>query len=203
VILGGGDTGSDCIGTSHRQGAKSVTSIELLPRPPEGRHDSEPWPLAMKYYFNVSSSHAEGGERHYAMLTTHLSGREGRVEQLHGVKVEFERDHLNRPLPQTMQKVSGSEFALPADLVLLAMGFVHPVHDGLIEGLGVGLDPRGNVRADTRSFATSEPGVFAAGDCRRGQSLVVWAQWEGREAARTVDAYLEGSSRLQARNAFV
>jgi len=119
------------------------------------------------------------------------------------VKVEFERDPLRRPVPQTMQKVSGSEFELPADLVLLAMGFVHPAHDGLIEGLGVGLDPRGNVRADTRSFATSEPGVFAAGDCRRGQSLVVWAQWEGREAARTVDAYLEGSSRLQARNAFV
>jgi glutamate synthase (NADPH/NADH) small chain len=203
VILGGGDTGSDCIGTSHRQGAKSVTSIELLPRPPEGRHDSEPWPLAKKYYFNVSSSHAEGGERHYAMLTTHLSGRNGRVEKLHGVKVEFERDALNRPLPQTMQKVSGSEFEMPADLVLLAMGFVHPVHDGLIEGLGLGLDPRGNVKADTRGFATSEPGVFAAGDCRRGQSLVVWAQWEGREAARAVDAYLEGSSRLQARNAFV
>jgi glutamate synthase (NADPH/NADH) small chain len=203
VILGGGDTGSDCIGTSHRQGAKSVTSIELLPRPPEGRHDSEPWPLAKKYYFNVSSSHAEGGERNYAMLTTHLSGRDGRVEKLHGVQVEFERDRLNRPLPQTMQQVPGSEFEMPADLVLLAMGFVHPVHEGLVEGLGLGLDPRGNVKADTRSFATSEPGVFAAGDCRRGQSLVVWAQWEGREAARTVDAYLEGTSRLQARNAFV
>jgi glutamate synthase (NADPH/NADH) small chain len=203
VILGGGDTGSDCIGTSHRQRARSVTSLELLPRPPEGRHESEPWPLAKKYYFNVSSSHAEGGTRSYAMMTTHLSGRNGRVEKLHGVRVEFERDRLNRPLPQTMRVVSGSEFELPADLVLLAMGFVHPVHAGLVEGLDLALDPRGNVKADVQSFATSEPGVFAAGDCRRGQSLVVWAQWEGREAARAVDAYLRGSSRLQSRNAFV
>ena len=100
-------------------------------------------------------------------------------------------------------EVPGSEFELPADLVLLAMGFVHPTHEGLVEGLGLALDPRGNVKADTKSFATSEAGVFAAGDCRRGQSLVVWAQWEGREAARAVDAYLEGSSRLQSRNAFV
>jgi glutamate synthase (NADPH/NADH) small chain len=203
VILGGGDTGSDCIGTSHRQGARSVTSIELLPRPPDGRHESEPWPSAKRYYFNVSSSHAEGGERSYAMLTTRLSGRGGRVEKLHGVRVEFDRDRLSRPLPQSMREVPGSEFELPADLVLLAMGFVHPVHGGLVEGLGVGLDPRGNVKADTQAFATSEPGVFAAGDCRRGQSLVVWAQWEGREAARAVDTYLCGTSRLQLRDAFV
>jgi glutamate synthase (NADPH/NADH) small chain len=203
VILGGGDTGSDCIGTSNRQGARSVTSIELLPRPPEGRHASEPWPSAKRYYFNVSSSHAEGGERSYAMMTTRLSGRGGRVEKLHAVRVEFDRDRLSRPLPQSMREVPGSEFELPADLVLLAMGFVHPVHLGLVETLGVALDPRGNVRADTQAFATSEPGVFAAGDCRRGQSLVVWAQWEGREAARAVDAYLIGSSRLQLRDAFV
>jgi glutamate synthase (NADPH/NADH) small chain len=203
VILGGGDTGSDCIGTSHRQGARTVTSIELLPRPPEGRHASEPWPSAKRYYFNVSSSHAEGGERSYAMMTTRLSGRGGRVEKLHGVRVEFDRDRLARPLPQSMREVPGSEFELPADLILLAMGFVHPVHAGLVEGLGVALDPRGNVRADTQGFATSEPGVFAAGDCRRGQSLVVWAQWEGREAARAVDAYLGGTSRLQQRDAFV
>jgi glutamate synthase (NADPH/NADH) small chain len=203
VILGGGDTGSDCIGTSNRQGARSVTSIELLPRPPEGRHASEPWPSAKRYYFHVSSSHAEGGERSYAMMTTRLSGRGGRVEKLHGVRVEFDRDRLSRPIPQSMREVAGSEFELPADLVLLAMGFVHPVHTGLVEGLGLALDPRGNVRADTQAFATSEPGVFAAGDCRRGQSLVVWAQWEGREAARAVDAYLIGSSRLQMRDAFV
>jgi glutamate synthase (NADPH/NADH) small chain len=203
LILGGGDTGSDCIGTSHRQGARSVTSIELLPRPPEGRHSSEPWPSAKRYYFNVSSSHAEGGERSYAMMTTRLSGRGGRVEKLHGVRVDFDRDRLDRPLPQTMRPILGSEFELPADLVLLAMGFVHPVQSGLLEGLGVGLDARGNVRAEPQGFATSEPGVFAAGDCRRGQSLVVWAQWEGREAARAADLYLSGSSRLQTRNAFV
>ena len=201
VILGGGDTGSDCIGTSHRQGARSVTSIELLPRPPEGRHPSEPWPLAKKYYFNVSSSHAEGGAREYAMLTKKLSGEGGRVTRLHGVHVEFERDALDRPLMNTLREVPGSEFSIPATLVLLAMGFVHPVHEGLVENLGVELDARGNIAADTRGFATSEPGIFAAGDCRRGQSLVVWAQWEGREAARQVDVYLQGSSRLQSRNA--
>ncbi len=203
VILGGGDTGSDCIGTSHRQGAASVTSLELLPQPPEGRHVSEPWPLSKRYYFNVSSSHAEGGERLYALMTTRLSGEAGRVKRLHGVKVEFDRDPLKRPLMQTLREVPGSDFELPADLVLLAMGFVHPLHEGLIEGLGVALDPRGNVMADTRGFATSEPGVFAAGDCRRGQSLVVWAQGEGREAARAVDAYLMGESRLQSRTAYV
>ena len=203
VVLGGGDTGSDCIGTSLRHGAKSVTSLELLPRPPEGRHESEPWPHAKKYTFNVSSSHVEGGERRYAMMTKELLGENGRVKTLRGVEVEFDRDGLGRPLMPSMREVPGSEFDLPADLVLLAMGFLGPVRDGLVEGLGVGLDPRGNVLADLRGFATSEAGVFAAGDCRRGQSLVVWAQWEGREAARAVDAYLMGSSRLQARNRYI
>jgi glutamate synthase (NADPH/NADH) small chain len=201
VILGGGDTGSDCIGTSHRQGAASVTSLELLPRPPEGRHRSEPWPLAKRYYFSVSSSHAEGGTRRYAMMTTKLSGDGGRLTRLHGVEVEFDRDALDRPLMGSMREVLGSAFELPADLVLLAMGFSHPVHEGLVRGLGVELDPRGNIRADTRRFTTSEPGVFAAGDCRRGQSLVVWAQWEGREAARSIDSYLMGETRLQSRSA--
>ena len=203
VVLGGGDTGSDCIGTSHRQRAKSVTSLELLPQPPEGRHESEPWPLSQKYYFNVSSSHAEGGERRYALMTKRLSGEAGRVRKLHGVQVEFERDQLNRPLMPSMREVPGSEFALDADLVLLAMGFIGPVQAGLLDGLGVELDPRGNMRADLGSYVTSEPGVFAAGDCRRGQSLVVWAQWEGREAARAVDVYLSGASRLQTRSAYV
>ncbi len=202
VILGGGDTGSDCIGTSHRHGAKSVTSIELLPQPPEERHTSEPWPSAKKYYFNVSSSHAEGGERKYAIATKRLTGANGRVEKLIATRVEFDRDALDRPLMNTLREVGG-EFEMQADLVLLAMGFVGPVHDGLVKGLGLTLDPRGNVRADTRGFASSEPGVFAAGDCRRGQSLVVWAQWEGREAARAVDAYLAGDSRLQSRHQFV
>jgi len=203
VILGGGDTGSDCIGTSHRQGAASVTSLELLPRPPDGRHTSEPWPLAKKYYFNVSSSHAEGGERHYGLMTVELRGEAGRVKSLLGVGVDFDRDALDRPIMSSMRELPGSRFELPADLVLLAMGFVHPVHEGLIEGLHVELDARGNVLCDTKGFATSEPGVFAAGDCRRGQSLVVWAQWEGREAARAIDAYLMGASRLQSRTAFV
>ena len=205
VILGGGDTGSDCIGTSLRQGAKSVTSIELLPRPPEGRHESEPWPNAQKYTYNVSSSHEEGGERLYALQTTKLAGEDGHVKALHAVEVSFERDALNRPM-MPPKEVPGSDREIPADLVLLAMGFVHPVHEGLIEGLGVDLDPRGNVKADLageHAFSTSEPGVFAAGDCRRGQSLVVWAQWEGREAARHVDTYLQGTSRLQSRNGFV
>jgi len=203
VVLGGGDTGSDCVGTSHRQGAASVTSIELLPQPPQGRHLSEPWPLPMRFTYSVSSSHAEGGEREYALATKELVGRGGRVTALRAVRVDFERDAEDRPLMNTMREVPGSEFDIPADLVLLAMGFLGPVREGLIADLGVELDPRGNVRADTRGFATSEPGVFAAGDARRGQSLVVWAQWEGREAARAVDEYLMGASHLPARNAYV
>ena len=153
--------------------------------------------------FNVSSSHAEGGERLYALMTKRLEGQGGRVRELLGVEVEFDPDHLDRPQMASMREVPGSEFAIPADLVLLAMGFVHPVHDGLVEDLGVKLDARGNVKADTRSFSTSEPGVFVAGDARRGQSLVVWAQWEGREAARAVDAYLVGDSLLQSRNRYI
>jgi glutamate synthase (NADPH/NADH) small chain len=133
----------------------------------------------------------------YARLTRKFSGEDGRVKALHGAEVRFGKpDASGRP---RMEDVPGSEFTLPADLVLLAMGFVHPVHDGLLGDLGLKLDARGNLDADTRQFTTSEPGVFAAGDCRRGQSLVVWALWEGREAARAVDRYLAGSSRLQSR----
>jgi glutamate synthase (NADPH/NADH) small chain len=200
VVLGGGDTGSDCVGTSHRQGARSVASIELLERPPDDRSPRTPWPL-WPLMFRSSSSHEEGGSRDFAVLTKRLSGSGGRVERLHAVRVRFgPLDGSGRPV---MEEIPGSEFEIPADLVLLAMGFVHPVHDGLVRDLGVDLDTRGNVRADTRAFATSEPGIFAAGDCRRGQSLVVWAQWEGREAARAVDAHLKGDSRLQSRNAYV
>ena len=200
VVLGGGDTGSDCVGTSHRQGAASVTSIELLERPPDGRAESTPWPL-WPLMFRTSSSHDEGGEREYAVLTKRLEGENGRVQRLHAVRVRFGApDASGRP---RMEEVPGSEFSIPADLVLLAMGFVHPVQEGLLEGLGVGLDPRGNVLADLEGFATSEPGIFAAGDCRRGQSLVVWAIWEGREAARAVDLYLQGESHLQSRQSFV
>jgi glutamate synthase (NADPH/NADH) small chain len=197
VVLGGGDTGSDCVGTSHRQGAKSVTSIELLERPPDERAESTPWPM-WPHMFRSSSSHDEGGNRKYAMMTKRFIGSSGQVEKLEGVEVCFgSPDETGRPV---LEEVPGSEFELPADLVLLAMGFVHPTHDGLLEDLGVEFDGRGNVAADTRQFGTSEPGIFAAGDCRRGQSLVVWAQWEGREAARAVDTYLMGRSRLQSRN---
>jgi glutamate synthase (NADPH/NADH) small chain len=199
VILGGGDTGSDCVGTSHRQLAKSVTSIELLERPPDSRASSTPWPL-WPLVFRSSSSHEEGGVREYALLTKRFLGSHGRVERLAGVGVRFVADPGGRP---RLEEIPGTEFERPADLVLLALGFVHPVHDGLVRDLGVALDARGNVGADTKEFATSEPGVFTAGDCRRGQSLVVWAQWEGREAARSVDRYLMGLSRLQSRNAHV
>jgi glutamate synthase (NADPH) small chain len=201
IVLGGGDTGSDCVGTSHRQGAKSVTSIELLERPPEQRDASTPWPL-WPLMFRSSSSHDEGGTRDFAVMTKRLLGESGRVTRLHAVRLR----HLP-PDPKTgrreFEEIAGSDFEIPADLVLLAMGFVHPVHTGLLEHLDVKLDARGNVAADTRSFATNEPGVFAAGDCRRGQSLVVWAISEGREAARAVDNHLSGHSRLQSRDAYV
>jgi glutamate synthase (NADPH/NADH) small chain len=201
IVLGGGDTGSDCVGTSHRQVAKSVTSIELLERPPDERDASTPWPN-WPLMFRSSSSHDEGGSRDFAVMTKRLLGHDGRVTRLHGVRLR----HLP-PDPKTgrrdFEEVAGSDFEIPADLVLLAMGFVHPVETGLVADLGVKLDPRGNVAADLKGFATSEPGVFAAGDCRRGQSLVVWALFEGREAARAVDAYLAGHSRLQARDAHI
>ena len=199
VVLGGGDTGSDCVGTSHRQGAKSVTSIELLERPPDERDPSTPWPNWPLMY-RTSSSHLEGGSRDFAVTTKAFRGDEGAVAQLRAARLEF-----GAPDPQTgrrpMREVPESEFDVDADLVLLAMGFLHPYHEGLVEALGVRLDGRGNVEANPRDFSTSEPGVFAAGDCRRGQSLVVWAQWEGREAARAIDHYLEERSLLQARDA--
>ncbi len=198
VVLGGGDTGSDCVGTSHRQGAASVTSIELLERPPESRDPSTPWPL-WPLMFRSSSSHDEGGTREYAVLTKRFIGEAGRVREIEAVQVRFGApDASGRP---AMEEVPGSLVRKPADLVLLAMGFVHPIHEGLIEGLGVDKDPRGNVLADTRGYATTEPGVFAAGDVRRGQSLVVWAISEGREAARAVDRYLQGETRLQSKSA--
>jgi glutamate synthase (NADPH/NADH) small chain len=200
VVIGGGDTGSDCVGTSHRQGAKSVTSLELLERPPDRPHPSTPWPL-WPHVFRTSSSHEEGGVRDFAVQTRRFEGEGGRVAKLECVRLEWgEPDASGRP---RMRELPGSRFTLPADLVLLAMGFVHPVQVGLLADLGVRLDPRGNVLADTEGFATSEPGIFAAGDCRRGQSLVVWAIWEGREAARAVDRYLVGESWLQSRQAWV
>ena len=200
VVLGGGDTGSDCVGTAHRHGAASVTSIELLERPPDQRARSTPWPM-WPLMFRTSSSHDEGGEREFAVLTKRFLGEGGRITGLEAVRVHFgEPDASGRP---QLEELPETAFEIPADLVLLAMGFVHPVQEGLVNDLRLRLDARGNVVAATESFATSEPGIFAAGDCRRGQSLVVWAQWEGREAARAVDAYLMGASRLQSRQAYV
>jgi glutamate synthase (NADPH/NADH) small chain len=185
VVIGGGDTGSDCIGTSHRQGAKSVTSFEIMPRPPEERATATPWPQ-WPLMLRTSSSHEEGGNRDWSVSTEKITGN-GKVEELHCVRVEFRSGRFER--------VAGSEFVLPADLVLLAMGFVHPEREGVVEQLGVELDQRGNVRIDARCMA-SVPGVFAAGDCQRGQSLVVWAIADGRRAARGVDQYLMGRSEL-------
>ena len=185
VVIGGGDTGSDCIGTSHRQGAKSVTSFEIMPRPPEERAGSTPWPM-WPLMMRTSSSHEEGGSRDFSVSTERITGN-GKVEQLHCVRVELRDGKFER--------IAGSEFTLEADLVLLAMGFVHPEREGLVEQLGVRLNARGNVDIG-EDFMSSVPGVFAAGDCQRGQSLVVWAIADGRKAARNVDMYLMGRSEL-------
>jgi glutamate synthase (NADPH/NADH) small chain len=184
VVVGGGDTGSDCIGTSIRQGALSVTNFEILPAPPahENKMLTWPnWPLKLR----TSSSHEEGAEREFAVVTTRFSGANGFVKKLHCVHID-----------DKMKPVPGSEFELDAELVLLAMGFVHPVHDGMIKNLNLSLDQRGNVNASTDDYRTSIDKVFAAGDMRRGQSLVVWAIREGRQAAHAVDTFLMGSSLL-------
>jgi glutamate synthase (NADPH) small chain len=181
VIVGGGDTGADCLGNSHREGPASVTQFELLPEPPPERPDDlTPWPR-WPLVLRTSPAHKEGGERRFSVLTTHLTGTDGRVTHLHG--------HEVGP-PPSFDPIPGTEFTIPADLVLLAMGFLHPQREGLVEQLGVELDRRGNVAAEMDEFATSVPGVFAAGDARRGQSLVVWAISEGRQCARSVDRYL-------------
>ncbi len=186
VIIGGGDTGADCLGTSHRQKAKSVHQFELLPMPPSERAASTPWPL-WPMQLRIESSHEEGGIREWSVATTKFTGDEnGNVKQLHATRVG--------PGPK-FEPIAGTEFTLDADLVLLAMGFTGPVRSGLVEQLGVKLDVRGNVAADEH-YMTSEPGVFAAGDMRRGQSLVVWAIAEGRKAAHGVDRFLMGQSKL-------
>lgn len=193
VILGGGDTGSDCLGTSHRQGAEVVYQYELLSEPPETRSDSNPWPL-WPLILRTSSSQEEGGIRDYDILTTRFSGVGGNVRKLHAIRVDWgPPDASGRPV---MQRIEGSEFEIEVDLVLLAMGFTHPQKAGLLDDLGVALDGRGNVRTDANKM-TSVAGVFAAGDMARGQSLVVWALAEGREAARGVDEYLMGETALR------
>jgi len=191
VILGGGDTGSDCLGTSNRQGAVSVHQFELLPRPPDERTEEMPWPN-WPMIFRTSSSHEEGVVRDFSINTKRFSGENGRVKQLHGVRLEWLPGDNGRP---RMAEVPGSEFILDCDLVLLALGFLGPEQGGPITDLGVRLDERGNALAD-RNYMTSVPGVFACGDLRRGQSLVVWAIWEGREAARGIDAFLMGESHI-------
>ncbi|NVO16186.1 MAG: glutamate synthase subunit beta [Rhodoplanes sp.] len=184
VVIGGGDTGSDCIGTSARQGARSIVQLEILPRPPEKADKLLTWPN-WPAKLRTSSSHLEGAQREFSVLTEKFSGENGQVKKLHCVRVD-----------DTMKPIPGSEFALDAELVLLAMGFVHPVKEGMLAELGVALDPRGNVLADTESYRTSVDKVFTAGDMRRGQSLVVWAIREGRQAARAVDEFLMGASAL-------
>ncbi len=191
VILGGGDTGSDCLGTAHRQGAEVVYQFELLPEPPKVRRPNNPWPY-WPLILRTSTSHEEGGIRDYNILTKHFSGN-GRVQKLHAVRLEWgPPDASGRP---AMKEIPGSEFEIECDLVLLALGFLHPEHEGMLKDLGVELDPRGNVKTDENKM-TSVPGVFAAGDMARGQSLVVWALAEGREAARGVDQYLMGKTSL-------
>ena len=193
VILGGGDTGADCLGTAHRQGAKVVHQYELLSEPPAERLDGNPWP-DWPMILRTSAAHEEGGVRDYNILTTHFTGRDGKVEKLHGVRIKWEAlDGAGRP---SMKRISDSEFGLDADLVLLAMGFVHPEHDGMLSQLDVELDEMGNVITDKNKM-TNIAGIFSAGDMARGQSLVVWALAEGREAARGIDQYLMGSTELQ------
>jgi glutamate synthase (NADPH/NADH) small chain len=193
IIIGGGDTGADCLGTAHRQGAKSVHQLELLTRPPEDRASGNPWPL-WPNIFRVSSAHEEGGERLFSVSTEKFTGdAQGRVTTLHAVEVEATNVN-GRP---SFTPIPGSAFALKADLVLLARGFLGPERNGLLETLGVKLTDRGNVWRDSR-WMTSVPGVFAAGDMQRGQSLIVWAIAEGRSCARGVDAYLMGQSDLPA-----
>ena len=184
VVIGGGDTGSDCIGTSIRQGALSVTNFEIMPKPPEKEDKLMTWPN-WPLKLRTSSSHEEGAERDFAVMTQKFTGRHGQVQTLECVRC----DDKFKPIP-------GTEFSLKADLVLLAMGFVHPVHEGMIKTLGLELDARGNVKADTETYQSSNPKVFAAGDMRRGQSLVVWAIREGRQAAHSVDKFLMGSTNL-------
>lgn len=190
IVIGGGDTGSDCVGTSNRHKAKSVTQFELMPKPPENRPEHQPWP----YYpskLRTSSSHLEGCQREWSIMTTEFVGKDGKLTGLKTVDVEF----VMTDGKVQIKKLLGTEREWKADMAILAMGFVGPQKEGMLSELGVEFDERGNVKSDNH-YMTSVPGVFAAGDMRRGQSLVVWAISEGREAARCVDSYLMGQSFL-------
>jgi glutamate synthase (NADPH/NADH) small chain len=193
IIIGGGDTGADCLGTAHRQGAVAVHQLELMPMPPKERAADNPWPQ-WPQIFRVSTAHEEGGERLYAVSTQRFSGdAEGNVRALHGVRVDMVREDGR----VQFKPVAGSEFEIRADLVLLAMGFVGPEKSAMLRDLGVMTTDRGNVARDAR-WMTNVPGVFTAGDMQRGQSLIVWAIAEGRSAARAIDQYLMGESKLPA-----
>jgi glutamate synthase (NADPH/NADH) small chain len=192
VILGGGDTGADCLGTAHRQGAELVSQFELLEEPPAERAPNNPWPQ-WPMILRESAAHEEGGVRDYRILTKAFSGNNGKVERLHGVRVEWTQP-ANGERP-SMIEVPGSEFVVETELVLLAMGFLHPEQDGMLAQLGVELDGRGNIKVGVDRM-TSVANVFAAGDAARGQSLVVWAIAEGRETARAIDVHLMGESNL-------
>ncbi|WP_133716814.1 glutamate synthase subunit beta [Methylocaldum gracile] len=191
IVIGGGDTGSDCIGTSARHGAASITQLEILPKPPEKEKKEVTWPN-WPNKLRTSSSHEEGCERFWSVATKFMEGEDGRVTQIRCVKLDWKQEDGR----WVMNEIPGSEFTLKADLVLLAMGFVHPVHEGMLQDLGVTLDERGNVKANTVDYRSSMDKVFTAGDMRRGQSLVVWAIREGRQCARAVDEYLMGHSDL-------
>jgi glutamate synthase (NADPH/NADH) small chain len=192
VVIGGGDTGADCVGTSNRQGAASVTQLEIMSRPPEHEDKSLTWPN-WPLKLRTSSSHDEGCDRDWSVGTKSIASENGVVTGLNLIRLQSQQDENGQ---WRMSEIEGSEFTIKADLILLAMGFVHPVHEGLLTDLGVDLDNRGNVAATESNYQTSEKNVFACGDTRRGQSLVVWAIREGREAARAVDEYLMGSSEL-------
>ncbi|MCX5700000.1 MAG: glutamate synthase subunit beta [Candidatus Omnitrophica bacterium] len=192
VVIGGGDTGADCVGTAHRQGASCVVQIEVMPQPDTCRNQDSPWP---KYplLLKTTSSHEEGGERHWAVLTRSFEGKTKILKKLSCIRVEFEKDPVKGC--SSMKEISGSEFEIEADLAIIAVGFLYPQRSGLLEGLGVELDGRGNVGTDS-NYMTSVKKVFCAGDMHRGQSLVVWAISEGRRAAYSIDKYLMGESNL-------
>ncbi len=198
VVIGGGDTGSDCVGTSNRHGAKTVTQFELLPKPPESRTSNMPWPT-YPMTLKITSSHEEGADRYWAIATKNFIGDEnGNLSALNIVDLEWTISDDGRPAKFVEKE--GSEREIPCELALLAMGFVHPQHEGLINQLGIELDERGNVKATEQAFQTNIHKIFTAGDMRRGQSLVVWAISEGRECARKVDEYLMGHSLLETKD---
>ena len=184
VVIGGGDTGSDCIGTSFRQGALSVTQLEIMPQPPDKENKELTWPF-WPLKMRTSSSQAEGAARDFSVLTESFKGTDGVLTGLNCIRVD-----------DNLKKVKNSEFEIRADLVLLAMGFVHPIYEGLLKETGVDLNDRGNVQANDIDYKTNIDNIFVAGDMRRGQSLVVWAIREGRQVAHSVDKYLMGHTKL-------